>query len=67
MLLEPASEQPEHSSRAVGTRMIETDQLRLLKTLHGKATGNTKATAQIQVSLKRSDLVEILTMYNVKV
>jgi hypothetical protein len=36
MLLEP--EQPEHSSRVVRTRPIETDQLRLLKTLHGKAT-----------------------------
>jgi hypothetical protein len=40
MLLE--LEQPEHSSRVVSTRPIETDQLRLLKTLHGKATGTQK-------------------------
>jgi hypothetical protein len=34
MLLEP--EPPEHSSRTVRTRPIVTDQLRLLKTLHGE-------------------------------
>jgi hypothetical protein len=40
MLLEP--EQPGHSYRAVRTRPIETDQLRLLKTLHGKVTRTQK-------------------------
>ena len=37
LLLEP--ERPEHSSRVVRTRQIGAKQLRLLKTLHGKATG----------------------------
>jgi hypothetical protein len=71
MLLEPerpTSKQPEHSSRAVRTRRIGTDQLRLLKTLHSKATGTSKAIAQTQAGLsKRSDLVEVRTLYNVMV
>jgi hypothetical protein len=42
-----ASGQPEHSSRAVRTRPIWTNQLRLLKTLHGKATRTQKRYANL--------------------
>jgi hypothetical protein len=46
MLLEP--EQPEHSSSAVKTKPIGTDQLRLLKTPHGKATGTQKRQLELR-------------------
>jgi hypothetical protein len=63
MLLE--SERPERSSHAVRSRPMGTDQLRLLNTLHGKATGTQKRELRPKASLGRSDLVEVLTLYDV--
>ena len=63
MLLEP--ERPEHSSHPVRSRPMETDQLRLLNTLHGKATGTQKRELRPKASLGRSDLFEVLTLYDV--
>ena len=63
MLLEP--ERPEHSSHPVRSRPMGTDQLRLLNTLHGKATGTQKRELRPKASLSRRDLVEVLTLYDV--
>ena len=50
MLLEP--ERPERCSRAVRTRLIETDRLHLLKTLHGKATGYERRQLKLRPALE---------------
>ena len=51
MLLEP--ERPDRCSRAVRTRLIETDRLlHLLKILHGKATGYERRQLKLRPALE---------------